>query len=85
MTIADIVAGIVAESGDPLDRNVGGRFMLIVKTIVGLATQMLVLAALLLIPAGTFHWNDALNWLSVWAVAAFYHLARLRLRPTRRV
>ena len=59
--------------------------MLIVKTILGLAIQMLVLAALLLIPAGTFHWNDALIWLLVWAVAAFYHLARLRLRPTRRV
>ena len=59
--------------------------MLIVKTIVGLATQMLVLAALLLIPAGTLYWKDALIWLLVWAVAAFYQLARLRLRPTRRV
>ena len=42
--------------------------MLIIKTIIGIAFQLLLLACLVLIPAGTFYWNDALIWLSAYAV-----------------
>ena len=42
--------------------------MLIIKTIIGTAVQLLLLAGLVLIPAGTFYWNDALIWLSAYAV-----------------
>jgi len=42
--------------------------MLVIKTIIGLAFQILLIGAILLIPAGTFYWNDALIWLLAYSV-----------------
>ena len=36
--------------------------MLIIKTIVGISIQALLLMALLLLPAWTIYWHDALIW-----------------------
>ena len=42
--------------------------MLIIKTIVGISIQTLLLIALLLLPAWTIYWHDALIWGAVYFV-----------------